>query len=111
MIEHRRRSVRACFDDSGHGSGGCCQQKRRGSYDQKFHPDNIRHDGHMRHRRAWSDTMPALGEYSQGDDHREAISLIEKVIPDGRELGKALSTLLGLKITAQYGAEPLTKKG
>lgn len=52
----------------------------------------------------------ALGEHSQSDDHREAIGLIERVNPDGRELGKALSTLLGLKTTAQYGAEPLTEE-
>jgi hypothetical protein len=52
----------------------------------------------------------ALGEHSQGNDHGEAIRLLERVNPDGRELGKALSALLGLKTTAQYGAEPLTEE-
>jgi hypothetical protein len=51
----------------------------------------------------------ALGEHSQSDNHREAIGLVERITPDGRELAKALSALLSLKTTAQYGAEPLTE--
>jgi hypothetical protein len=50
----------------------------------------------------------ALGERSQGDDHREAIRLVERVAPGGRDLAKALSALLALKTEAGYGSRPLT---
>lgn len=50
----------------------------------------------------------ALGEHSTGDDHREAVRLIERVSPGGRELGRSLSALLALKTEAGYGARPLS---
>jgi len=50
----------------------------------------------------------ALGEHSQGDDHRGAVRLVERVTPGGRDFGKALSALLTLKTEAGYGARPLT---
>ena len=50
----------------------------------------------------------ALGEHSQGDDHRAAIRLVEKVTPGGRDLSRALGALLALKTEAGYGARPLT---
>ncbi len=45
----------------------------------------------------------ALGRRSQGQDHRAAIELVEQVEPGGRDAGKALRRLLGLKDEAHYG--------
>lgn len=44
----------------------------------------------------------ALGEYWRGDAHSGAISLLSDVSPNGKELGKHLGTLLGMKDGAQY---------
>ena len=49
-----------------------------------------------------------LGEYSQGEDHRQAIGLLQRVAPDGKDLARALATLLSLKTDAGYGARALT---
>jgi hypothetical protein len=45
----------------------------------------------------------ALGEHSRGEDHEEAVALLRRVRPDGTELAKSLSPLLGMKTRAGYG--------
>lgn len=45
----------------------------------------------------------ALGRRSRGQDHRQAIELVEQVEPGGKEAGNALRRLLGLKDEAHYG--------
>ena len=45
----------------------------------------------------------ALGRRSRGQDHRQAIELVEQVEPGGRDAGKALRRLLALKDEAHYG--------
>ena len=49
-----------------------------------------------------------LGEHAQGDDHSQATALLRQVLRDGRELSRALATLLGLKTEAGYGVRPMT---
>jgi hypothetical protein len=50
----------------------------------------------------------ALGEHASGEDHAEAVALIERVRPDGAEFAKALATLLGMKTRAGYSARPVS---
>jgi hypothetical protein len=45
----------------------------------------------------------ALGQRARGQDHREAIRLLEQVEPKGDDAAKSLRRLLDLKDTAQYG--------
>ncbi len=45
----------------------------------------------------------ALGRRARGQDHREAITLIEQIEPDGPKAAKALRRLLNLKDEAHYG--------
>lgn len=51
-----------------------------------------------------------LGEHSQGDDHRQALELIARVSPGGKELANDLSTLLSVKTLAGYGAASLAEE-
>ncbi|QNE19640.1 hypothetical protein F1D05_19110 [Kribbella qitaiheensis] len=44
-----------------------------------------------------------VGRRSRGQDHRQAIGLIEQAGADGKTLGKALGRLLDLKDGAHYG--------
>jgi hypothetical protein len=46
----------------------------------------------------------ALGHHVQGEDHREAVRELSKVVPDGQKLGKDLGVLLQMKHRAGYGA-------
>ena len=51
----------------------------------------------------------ALGEYALGNEsHDEAVRLIAKVNPDGRELSNALRRLLSMKTKAGYAHRPVT---
>jgi hypothetical protein len=50
----------------------------------------------------------ALGHYAQGDDHRQAVIELSKVLPDGKVLGSDLRALLGMKTRAGYAAPPVT---
>jgi hypothetical protein len=52
----------------------------------------------------------ALGRHAQGDDHQEAVSLLQQVAPEGKELGNSLNTLLGLKTRAGYSSTPVTRE-
>lgn len=45
----------------------------------------------------------ALGRRSRGQDHRQAIGLLEQVAPGGVQAAKALRRLLSLKDEAHYG--------
>lgn len=45
----------------------------------------------------------AQGARFRGQDHRQAATLVESVLPDGREAAKSLRALLALKDEAQYG--------
>jgi hypothetical protein len=45
----------------------------------------------------------ALGRRSRGQDHRQAVDLVEQVEPGGGSAGKALRRLLDLKDEAHYG--------
>ena len=45
----------------------------------------------------------ALGRRSRGQDHRQAVELVEQVEPGGEEAGKALRRLLALKDEAHDG--------
>ena len=45
----------------------------------------------------------ALGRRARGQDHREAVGLLEQVKPNGDGAAKALRRLLDLKDTAHYG--------
>ena len=49
----------------------------------------------------------ALGHFVQGDDHQQAIAELSKVTPGGRQLGKDLRVLLGMKNLAGYAAFPV----
>jgi hypothetical protein len=50
----------------------------------------------------------ALGEHAQGDNHTDAVALLQRVRPDGRGLGSALGVLLALKSRAGYSAQPVS---
>ena len=45
----------------------------------------------------------ALGRRSRGQDHRQAVDLIEQVEPGGRDAGTTLRRLVALKDEAHYG--------
>ncbi len=45
----------------------------------------------------------ALGRRSRGEDHREAETLVAKIVPDGKQAAGALRRLLNLKDEAHYG--------
>ncbi len=45
----------------------------------------------------------ALGRRSRAQDHREATTLLEQVMPGGKQAANALSRLLSLKDEAHYG--------
>lgn len=45
----------------------------------------------------------ALGRRSRGQDHRQAIGLVEQVVPGGAQAGNGLRRLLSLKDEAHYG--------
>jgi hypothetical protein len=49
----------------------------------------------------------ALGHFAQGDDHQQAVAELSKVAPDGKQLGKDLHVLLGMKSMAGYAAPPV----
>jgi hypothetical protein len=48
----------------------------------------------------------ALGVHALGDNHTEALALLEKTRPDGTEMANCLRVLLGMKTRAGYSAEP-----
>ncbi len=48
-------------------------------------------------------TCLRLGQRSRGQDHREALTLLRRIEPDGDGLAKDLDRLLGLKDNAHYG--------
>jgi hypothetical protein len=45
----------------------------------------------------------ALGRRSRGQDHRQAVELVEQVAPGGAQAANAVRRLLNLKDEAQYG--------
>jgi hypothetical protein len=45
----------------------------------------------------------ALGRRSRGQDHQQAVELVEQVAPGGAQAAKALRRLLSLKDEAHYG--------
>lgn len=45
----------------------------------------------------------ALGRRSRGQDHREAVALLEQVTPGGTQAASSLRRLLNLKDEAHYG--------
>jgi hypothetical protein len=49
-----------------------------------------------------------LGEHAAGEDHNEALALLSRVRPGGKELAKALAVLLGMKTRAGYSASPVS---
>jgi hypothetical protein len=49
----------------------------------------------------------ALGEHCVGEDHAEAVALLRRTRPNGEDLARALSVLLGMKTRAGYGASPV----
>jgi hypothetical protein len=51
-----------------------------------------------------------LGERSRGQDHRDAIKLVEQVEPGGKDAANALARLLALKNDAEYGLKPFGSK-
>lgn len=44
-----------------------------------------------------------LGQRSRGQDHRQAISLLAQVTPDGQAMARDLERLLAIKDDAHYG--------
>jgi len=52
----------------------------------------------------------ALGRRSRGEDHREAVALLRQIVPGGDRAATALTELLDLKDTAQYGLIPITQR-
>jgi hypothetical protein len=51
----------------------------------------------------------ALGRRSRGDDHRQAAALLLQIV-GGKHAAAALTDLLNLRDTAQYGLIPTTKR-
>lgn len=49
----------------------------------------------------------ALGIMSRGQDHRQAVSIVARVLPGGADASKRLQRLLSLKEASHYGASPL----
>ena len=49
-----------------------------------------------------------LGRRSRGQDHRQATDLLKQIEPDGGAAAKALTELLDMKDTAQYGLVNMT---
>ena len=45
----------------------------------------------------------AIGRRSRGEDHRDAVRLVEQIAPGGSAAAKALRRLLSLKNEAHYG--------
>jgi hypothetical protein len=45
----------------------------------------------------------ALGRRSRGQDHRQAVELVEQIAPGGGDAGNALRRVLSLKDEAHYG--------
>lgn len=45
-----------------------------------------------------------LGERSRGQDHRQAVQLLERVSPTGVKMAKALRELLAVKDDSHYGS-------
>jgi hypothetical protein len=45
----------------------------------------------------------ALGRRSRGQDHRQAIELLEQIEPGGKDAANSLRRLLGFKDEAHYG--------
>lgn len=45
----------------------------------------------------------ALGDRSRGQDHREAVTLLKQVEPEGRAMANDLGRLLSVKDDAEYG--------
>jgi hypothetical protein len=45
----------------------------------------------------------ALGQRSRGQDHRQAISLLAQIAPDGQAMARDLERLLAIKDDAHYG--------
>lgn len=45
----------------------------------------------------------ALGRRARGQDHKQAVALVQQVSPGGTEAAKYLDRLLDLKDTAHYG--------
>ena len=43
-----------------------------------------------------------LGRHAVGDDHRAAVELVGSIGPEGRQVAKALTSLLSVKHKAQY---------
>jgi hypothetical protein len=50
-----------------------------------------------------------LKEHARGDDHNQALDLLERVRRGGRELANALRSLLGMKTRAGYSHRPVTR--
>lgn len=49
----------------------------------------------------------ALGEHAVGENHNEALALLGRVRPNGKELANAFGVLLAMKTQAGYSASPI----
>lgn len=50
-----------------------------------------------------------LGEHSHGEDHRAAVALLKRALPDDSNAAAALGRLLDVKNRAQYGSGEISK--